>query len=191
MRRQARGNRTRHRPDNNDVTQWQKQKGFRWVRASPNHPRLPRWEPFRGFPGRIRGVEPNPGGLRRGLQPKAVGGAYPPGAFSRASWGLPPVRPQKAVSPRAAVLPQKTLRPRASPQAPRGKNGFAERLIGSIRRECVNHVVHLEEQKKSPATRVGGARTQGFPTTAAACQLSAAVLRHAQRPPGRATRLSG
>src|SRR6266568_5327045 len=42
------------------------------------------------------------------------------------------------------------------------QNGFAERLIGSIRRECVNHVVHLEEQKKSPATRVGGARTQGF-----------------------------
>src|SRR5437016_4952472 len=32
-----------------------------------------------------------------------------------------------------------------SPQARLGQNGFAERLIGSIRRECVDHLVVLGE----------------------------------------------
>ena len=31
-------------------------------------------------------------------------------------------------------------------RAPRGKNGYAERLIGSIRRECVDHIVVLGER---------------------------------------------
>jgi transposase InsO family protein len=42
------------------------------------------------------------------------------------------------------------------------QNGFAGRLIGSIRRECVDHVVHLEEQKKAPLLAWAGLELRGF-----------------------------
>jgi hypothetical protein len=50
------------------------------------------------------------------------------------------------------------------------QNGFAERLIGSIRRECVDHVValgeqHLREVVKSYASYYNTVRTHDAPLT--------------------------
>jgi transposase InsO family protein len=55
---------------------------------------------------------------------------------------------------------------RDKPIAPRSpwQNGFAERLIGSIRRECVDHIIvlgemHLRRVVKSYANYYNGVRT--------------------------------
>ena len=50
------------------------------------------------------------------------------------------------------------------PHQPRWQNGFAERLIGSIRRECVDHIIvlgemHLRRVLKSYADYYNSVRT--------------------------------
>ena len=57
---------------------------------------------------------------------------------------------------------------RDKPTAPASpwQNGFAERLIGSIRRECVDHIIvlseaHLRRILKSYADYYNGVRTHG------------------------------
>ena len=50
-----------------------------------------------------------------------------------------------AVVQQAAVDPQRGIRDKPTAPASPWQNGFAERLIGSIRRECVDHIIVLGE----------------------------------------------
>ena len=67
-----------------------------------------------------------------------------------AQWcAVPTANPKRLSNPLSPVLWARRSCPaiRDKPIAPRSpwQNGFAERLIGSIRRECVDHVIALGE----------------------------------------------
>jgi len=63
----------------------------------------------------------------------------------------------------------RTMGIRDKPIAPASplQNAYAERLIGSIRRECLDHLIvlgesHLRRSRGSPSRRVDRTRQQGF-----------------------------
>src|ERR1700692_3835378 len=64
----------------------------------------------------------------------------------------------------ALAEPDKAIRDKPTAPASPWQNGFAERLIGSIRRECLDHVIirgeaHLRRTLKSYADYDNGVRT--------------------------------